>query len=174
MNTQDKLNKSNRKSSPNKEQLKEKSMNTIIDNKLIGTKEFRTNLSVLLNQVIHQKKLLTVGNQFRPSETATIIATDALESLVAHFTFTSTVSYDEDSKQYVAVVEQFNADGVGDTPEEAVEMALDNVEIAVESYFEKVDVFLKYQKYAGLYPYYLRAALAGNRDKLAQILGFNK
>lgn len=147
-------------------------MNTLVENRLIGTKEFRNHLSDCLNQVIRQKKMLVVGNQFHPAETATIIATDALESLVSHFIFTSAVFYDETSQQYVATVEQFNADGVGGTAEEAVEMALDNIETAVESFFEKAAVFLNFKKYTELYPYYLRAALAGNREELAEILNF--
>jgi predicted RNase H-like HicB family nuclease len=161
-----------KKTSPNKPRNKEKPMNAIVENKLIGTKEFRNNLSDCLTQVIHNKKLLTVGNHFRPTETATLIATDVLESLISHFTFTSTVYYDQETKQYVAAVEQFNTDGVGDTAEEAVEMALDNIETAIGSFFEKVDVFLKFKKYTDLYPYYLRAALAGDRDQLARILSF--
>lgn len=147
-------------------------MNAVVESKLIGTRDFRSNLSDFLNQVINKKRMLTVGNQFRPTETATVIATDVLESLISHFTFTSTVYYDQETKQYVAAVEQLNTDGVGKTAEEAVEMALDNIETAVESFFEKIDIFLKFKKYSDLYPYYLRAALAGNRDQLARILSF--
>jgi predicted RNase H-like HicB family nuclease len=172
MDYKKKSNYSKRKPSPNRLQNKEKSMNALVENRLIGTKEFRSNLSDCLNQVIHKKKTLLVGNQFRPTETATVIATDTLEAIASHFVFTSTVHYDEETKQYVASVEQFNADGVGGSAEEAIEMALDNIEIAIESFFEKAEVFLKFKKYADLYPYYLRAALAGSRDRLAQILSF--
>jgi predicted RNase H-like HicB family nuclease len=172
MDNQKKLSSSKRKSASKELQNKEKPMNALIENRLIGIKEFRSNLSDCLNQVIHKKKMILVGNQFRPTETATVIATDTLEALASHFVFTSTVHYDEETKQYVAAVEQFNADGVGDTAEEAIEMALDNIEIAIESFFEKAEIFLKFKKYADLYPYYLRAALAGSRDRLAQMLNF--
>jgi len=172
MNIKDPLRFLKSKSSLTKSGNKVEFMNALVENRLIGTKEFRNNLSDCLNQVIRKKKMIVVGNQFHPAETATIIATDALESLVSHFTFTSTIFYDEASQQYVASVEQFNADGVGDTAEEAVEMALDNIETAVESFFEKAAVFLNYKKYTDLYPYYLRAALAGNRKELAGILNF--
>jgi hypothetical protein len=172
MNNKKRENNIRKNPSPVKLPNKEKDMNIVVQNRLIGTKELRNHLADFLNQVISKKKMLFVGNQFRPTETATVIATDALEALASHFIFTSTVYFDEETKQYTAAVEQFNTDGVGDTAEEAIEMALDNIEIATESFFEKADVFLKFKKYADLYPYYLRVTLAGNREQLARMLNF--
>jgi predicted RNase H-like HicB family nuclease len=54
---------------------------------------------------------------------------------VLNTTFQSKVYYDEPTNQYAAEVDDFLGDGVGDTAETAIEMALDNIEALVEHFF---------------------------------------
>lgn len=147
-------------------------MNAILERPVIGSREFRNNLSDFLDQVINKKQTLIVGKLHKPSETAALIPTEVLELLVGGAEFDSSVTYDEGTRQYVATIEDFNADGVGETPAEAVEMALDNMGALVDEFFSNTDRYLGFERFRKQLPRYLRLRMAGDRQQMAEILGF--
>lgn len=147
-------------------------MSAILDKPVIGSKELRNNLSDFLDQVINKKRTFFVGKVYKPAETAALIPTEILEYLIAGAQFDSSVSYDENSGQYVASIKDFNADGVGETPAEAVEMALDNIDALVEDFFANTEKYLGFEKFRRQLPQYLKLKMAPERRQMAEILGF--
>lgn len=147
-------------------------MNTVLDGRIIGSREMRSNLSDFLDQVINKKRTIIVGRLPKLTETAALIPTEVLEYLVAGAKFSSSVAYDRQTRQYVASVEDFNADGVGETPGEAVEMALDNMESLVKEFFSNADKYLGFERFKKRLPQYLKLRMAADRRRMAEILGF--
>lgn len=150
-------------------------MNNVLAGRVIGAREMRSNLSAYLDQVIHKKRTILIGRLSKPTETATLIPTEVLEYLVAGAEFNSSVTFDEQTRQYVASIEGFNADGVGDTSGKAVGMVMDNMESLVEEFFTNTDKYLGFEKFQALLPQYLKlrmAMMAADRRKLAKMLGF--
>lgn len=144
-------------------------VNTVAE-KMVGLRDFRANFAGYMDKVLRQKQVIQVSNKFRPQETATVIDTRLLDLLTADYRFNSQVYLDGPTNQWVAAIDQFNADGVGDTREEAIEMALDNIEALVEDFFENLDYYLKNPKYQKQLPYYLRLNLSQSRDQMRKIL----
>ena len=147
-------------------------MNTVLDGRVIGSREMRNHLSDFLDQVINKKRTIIVGKLYKPAETAALIPTEILEYLVAGAEFDSSVAYDQQTRQHVASIKDFNADGVGETPGEAVEMALDNMESLVEEFFSNADKYLGFERFRKRLPQYLRLKMAADRRQMAEILGF--
>lgn len=138
---------------------------------VVGSRDFRNNLSEFLDQAINKKRVFLVGRLHRPTETATLMPTQMLESLVSETRFDSSITYDEETEQYVASVKGFNADGVGATPEEAVEMALDNMESLLDDFLSNTDRYLSFARLREHLPHYLRLMTTG-RHQMAAVLGF--
>lgn len=147
-------------------------MNAVLEKPVIGSRELRSNLSDFLDQVINKKQTLIVGKLHKPSETAALIPREVLLLLVAGVKYESSVSFDESTGQYVASIKDFNADGVGDTPAEAIEMALDNMEALVDEFFSNVDSYLGFEKFRKRLPFYMKLRISANRQEMAEILGF--
>jgi len=149
-------------------------MNVVLNPPVIGTKNFRDNLADYLKQVYDKNQVLRVGKSNRPEESAMIISSDILGRLVENVTFHTEVYFDEPTNQHVAAVEEFNGDGVGDTREEAIEMALDNIENLVEGFFSDIDWYLRSPKHRQLLPQYIKLKLAESREQFAEFLGFDR
>jgi len=147
-------------------------VNAVLDRRIIGSREMRNNLPTFLDQVINKKRTFIVGKLFKPTETAALIPTEILEYLVAGAEFGSSVVYDKQTRQYVASIKDFNADGVGETPKEALEMALDNMESLVDEFFNNTDKYLGFERFRKYLPQYLRLRMAADRRQMAEILGF--
>ena len=158
--------------SPQRE--KGKTMNVVSDRRIIGAREMRNNLSGFLDQVIHKKRTFFIGKLYNPTETAALIPTEILAYLVAEAKFDSSVDYDDQTRQYVASIKGFNADGVGETPSEAVEMALDNMESLVNEFFDHADAYLGFERFKKRLPQYLRLKMAADRRQMALFLGFRQ
>jgi hypothetical protein len=139
--------------------------------KLIGSRDLRSNLSDYMDQVLQKKQVFLVGKKFKPRESAALINKELLELLLAGVEFHSSVNFDASTKQYTAEIDGFNAGGVGDTPEAAVEMALDNIENLVEDFFTDFDYYRRFPIYLERFPHYLKLKLAGSREELATLLG---
>ena len=139
--------------------------------KIVGSKELRSNLSGYMDQVLNKKQVLLVGKKFRPEESAALINTEMLDILMGKVEFHSQVYLDEATGQYVAAIEGFNADGVGDTADEAIAMTLDNIETMVDDYFNDFSYYRRIQESLGLFPHYLKLKLTGSREDLAKLLG---
>jgi predicted RNase H-like HicB family nuclease len=150
---------------------KVKDMNVAMNTPLIGTRDFRNNLADYLKQVYDKNQVLRVGKSNRPEESAMIISSTILGKLVENTTFQSKVYFDKPTNQYSAEVEDLLGGGVGDTEEDAIEMALDNIEALVEHFFENINWYLQYPEHRDKLPKYLKLKLAGSREQLAEILG---
>lgn len=148
-------------------------MQTVLGRPIIGSREMRSNLASFLDQVIHKKRTFFVGKLHKPEETAALIPTEILAHLVAGAEFASSVAFDPETKQYVASIDGFNADGVGDTPRAAVEMALDNMELLVDEFFTNADKYLGFERFRQYLAHYLRLKMAVDRRQMAEILGFS-
>jgi hypothetical protein len=148
-----------------------KKMNTATE-KIIGSRNLRNNLSSYMDQVLQKKQVLLVGKKFKPQESAALINKELLDILLGKVEFHSRVDFDEETKQYAAEIDGFNAGGIGDTPKEAIEMTLDNMETLVEDFFDDFDYYRRFQKYLDRFPYYLKLKLAGSREEMADLLGF--
>jgi predicted RNase H-like HicB family nuclease len=146
-------------------------MDAVLNSPVIGTRNFRDKLSDYLKQVYDQNQILRVGKANRPQESAMLVSSAILGRLVENATFHTQVYYDEQTKQYVAAVEEFAGDGVGDTRKEALEMALDNIESLVEGFFSDINWYLRSPKYCLLLPHYIKLKLAESREQFAELLG---
>jgi hypothetical protein len=60
---------------------------------------------------------------------------------------------------------------IGDSREEAIEMALDNIENLVEGFFNDIDWYLRSPKYRQLLPHYIKLKLTESREQFAEFLG---
>ena len=109
---------------------------------------------------------------YKPAKTAALVPTEILAYLVAGAAFDSSVAYDNRTRQYVASIKDFNADGVGKTPAAAVEMALDNMEALVDEFFGNTERYLGFERFRKRLPQYLRLKMAADRRRMAKILGF--
>jgi predicted RNase H-like HicB family nuclease len=150
---------------------KVKDMNVAMNTPLIGTRDFRNNLADYLKQVYDKNQVLRVGKSNRPEESAMVVSSAILGKLVENATFHTEIYFDKETNQYVAAVAEFNGDGVGDTRQEAIEMALDNVESLVEGFFSDVDWYLRSPKHRQLLPQYIKLKLAESREQFTDILG---
>lgn len=139
--------------------------------KIIGSRDLRSNLSAYMDQVLQKKQIFLIGKKYKPQESAALINKELLELLLGKVKFHSKVVFDEATNQYIAEVDSFNAEGVGDTPEAAIEMALDNIETLVEDFFSDFDYYRRFQKYLDQFPYYLKLKLSESRHEMAVILG---
>jgi hypothetical protein len=137
----------------------------------IGTRELRQNLSSVLDSVVREYRVVYAGNRVRGGPMAAILPADVLAQLVAPFTFAPKVGFDEESRQYYARVPEIMADGVGDAPEDTLEVLLDNVETLIAEFFARADVYMRYPEYRTMYPYYLKLSMASDRAALARVLG---
>jgi hypothetical protein len=150
---------------------KVKDMNAAMNTPLIGTRDFRNNLADYLKQVYDKNQVLRVGKSNRPEESAMIVSNAILSTLVENTTFQAKVYFDKPTHQYSAEVEGLLGGGVGDTAEDAIEMALDNIQALVEHFFENITYYLQYPEYREKLPKYLKLKLADSRERLAAILG---
>lgn len=139
--------------------------------KIIGSRDLRSNLSAYMDQVLQKKQIFLIGKKFKPHESAALINKELLELLLGKVKFHSKVVFDETTNQYTAEIDSFNAEGVGNTPEAAIEMALDNIETLVEDFFSDFDYYRRFQKYLDLFPYYLKLKLSESRHEMAVLLG---
>jgi hypothetical protein len=64
-------------------------------------------------------------------------------------------------------VDGFWGGGVGDTVDDAIEMALDNTEALVEHFFANITWYLQNSEYREKLPKYLKLKLVDSRERLA-------
>jgi antitoxin component of MazEF toxin-antitoxin module len=136
----------------------------------LGTRELRENLSTILDSVVREYRVVYAGNKVRGGPMAAIVPAEVLSELLVPFAFTPTAHYDAETMQYFVRVPEILADGVGDAPEDTVEVLLDNVETLISEFFERADVYMRYAEYRRMYPYYLKLSMAADRAALAQVL----
>lgn len=147
-------------------------MNAAMSRPMVGTKDFRDDMADFLKEVYDKNKVLRVGKIRRPEESVVILSNVVLGKLVGDTKFNSEVRFDETTKQYVATVHCFNADGVGDTAEEAIEMTLDNIEDLVDDFFNDMNWYLRSPKHVELLSHYIKLKMTDSREQLTELLGF--
>ncbi len=138
---------------------------------IIGTRDFRDNLADYLKLVYIKNHVLRVGKLNRPEESALLVPAPIMMELLTNVSFHSTVYFDDSTNQYVAAIAELNGDGVGDTKEAAIAMALDNIEDLVADFFQDIEWQLRSPQQRRLLPHYLKLKMAESREQLAELLG---
>jgi len=139
----------------------------------VGVRELRQHLSSILDSVVREQRVVYAGNKVRGGPGVAIIPAQVLQELLTAFTFSPEVRYDDETNQYFIIVHEICADGVGDSPADTAEALLDNVEEHLEEFFTRADVYMRYEEYRRMYPYYLKLSLAPGRKQLAETLGLD-
>ena len=116
-------------------------------NDIIGTRELRTKLSMVMEQVVDNYQVVKTGNKFREGKTASIISSALLDEILLCYKFEPVINYDEGTDQYFVYIKEIEVDGVGKTKEDAVNMALDNVLMMAEHYFEEAATYVRFEKH---------------------------
>jgi hypothetical protein len=139
----------------------------------VGTRELRQNLASILDSVVREYRVVYAGNKVTGSPAAAILPAEVMPELLGSFRFAPDAQYDAETDQYFIIVREINADGIGDTPEDTGEVLLDNVEAHIEEFFARASVYMRYEEYRKMYPYYLKLSLAPDRKQLAEVLGLD-
>lgn len=145
----------------------------ILEREVIGIRDLRQNLAGILDKVTNRYDVVTAEDKIKAGRKASIIATDVLKELMNCYEMTSEIDWDEQTQQYYVIVNEIEIDGVGDTQDEAIEIAMDNAEMAAENYFELIEMYMRVTKYKKMYPYFLKIKMASVFNmSLKEILGF--
>jgi hypothetical protein len=142
--------------------------------KVIGARELRRSLADVLDNVINSYQIITTGNRVRGGKTASIISTDLLEELLNCYKFNPSITFDNSTKQYIVEIKEIEISGIGDTQEEAIDIAADSVEMMTENFFEEAETYMRFGKYRKMYPYFLKVTYAQNREQLLEVLNLAK
>ena len=142
----------------------------LLDEKVIGLRELRDNLSSVFEKVVRNYRDALVGNAKKGGETATLTSTSLLTELLEPYKFNTVVQFDEATKQYEVIIDEINAAGSGGTKEEAIEVAIDNVLALTEDYFEDIELYMRIESQRKYYPYFMKIKYCKNREELIKVL----
>lgn len=147
-----------------------------MDREVIGIRDLRRNLADVWDKITgHVGAVVTAEDKVRNGRMATIISTEMLKELMEVYEFTSEIGWDEPTQQFYAMVNEIQVDGIGDSQGEAIEMAVENAEMAAENFFEKIDMYMSASRFKKMYPYYLKVMLARSLEiPLNTVLGFEE
>lgn len=83
--------------------------------------------------------------------------------------FNTELSFDEATNQYQCIISELNTGGGGDTEDDAIEIALDNVIALMEDFFEDIELYRKVlNNFKEKEKYYLY--IKENQENLREIL----
>lgn len=142
----------------------------LFQDRIIGLKELRDDISNVYENVVKSYRDVVVGNVKKGGETASIIATWLLTELLEPYKFNTIIQYDEATNQYEVIIDEINAAGSGDTKEEAIEIALDNILALTEDYFEDIELYMRIESQKKYYPYFMKIKHCKDREELAKVL----
>lgn len=143
----------------------------LFENKKIGFKKLRTNVSDILNDVINNNNVIFSENAKKNNaDTAVIISKTVLENILSVYTFNPISKYDDKTSQYEVIIDELNIYACGDTKEDAVEMLLDLVIDSTNEYFENTDLYFKLPEQKAKYPYFLLIKQCRDREHLKNVL----
>ena len=94
-----------------------------------------------------------------------------LNEILSVYKFNPSINFDKETNQYEIIINEIDAQGFGDTIEEAIEITLDNIIDLKDDFFEQIDKYIRYEKYLKQYPYYLRIKHCVSEDELIKTLG---
>lgn len=142
---------------------------------IIGMRTLRSNLSECVSKAINNfQEVVTANTAVKGGKTASIISTDMLKMMLdSCIEFNTSVIFDESTKQYVASVAELDADGQGDTKEEAIEVLLDNIITLTEDYFDNVELYLRVDNSRRMLPYFERIRHCESMDDMIKVLGLD-
>lgn len=142
---------------------------------IVGMRTLRSNLSECVSRAINNfQEVVTANTAVKGGKTASIISTDMLKMMLdSCIKFNTSVIFDESTKQYVASVIELDADGQGDTKEEAIEVLLDNIVTLTEDYFENIELYLRVDNSRRMLPYFERIRHCGSMDDMIKVLGLD-
>lgn len=142
---------------------------------VVGMRALRNNLSDCISKAINNfQEVLTANNAVKGSKTVSIISTEMLKVMLdSCCKFNTSITFDDVTEQYVASVEELDADGQGKTREEAVNVLLDNIIVLTEDYFENVELYLRIENSKTMLPYYERIKHCEDRNEMIRVLGLD-
>lgn len=144
---------------------------TLFQNKIIGTRELRANISEVVDRVINKFEIIVSGNVKKNNkDTAVIMASKALEDILAAYKFNPVIHLDEHTGLWEVLFEEIKLYGIGDTQEEAMEIILDMVIDSTEEYFEKTDLYMRIPELRAQMPYFLKIKQCQDREELKKVL----
>lgn len=141
-----------------------------LDERILGLKELRDNISSVFETVVKSYRDVLVGNAKKGGETVSIIATELLTELLEPYKFNTVVQFDEATKQYEVIIDEINAAGSGETKEEAIEVTIDNVLALTEDYFDDIDLYMRIESQRRYYPYFMKIKHCKDREELIRVL----
>ncbi|MBE3102423.1 MAG: hypothetical protein IMZ47_09190 [Firmicutes bacterium] len=145
----------------------------VLDRDVMGIRDLRQNLANIIDRVTSHYEVITAEDKIRTGRKASIISTDVLQKLLNCYMMNGEVGWDEPTHQYFAKVKEIMVDGVGDTQEDAINMAIDNAEMATENFFNLIEMYMRVSKYENMYPYFLKVKMVKVFDvSLKEVLGF--
>lgn len=152
-----------------------KTNNNFIDMKtnqgVIGFSDLRKNISEVIENVMKNFLVVESGHgKKNNTNTVSIIATDLLEQILSGYKFTPIISYDEETKQFEAIVDEINVYGCGDSKEDAIKMVLSLAISSTKDYFSNLELYMRIPEYKAKYPYYLRISKCKTLDDLEKVL----
>lgn len=143
----------------------------LFENKIMGFRELRANISEVIDRVINRFEIIESGNiKKNNKETAVIIASKALESILAAYEFNPEKRFDETTGQHEIILGEIGISGFGDTQESAMEMLLDMVIDNTEEYFENTDLYMRISDLKAKFPYYMRIKQCQDKEELKKVL----
>ncbi len=136
----------------------------------VGLKELRQNISEFFHFTVYNFKEIIIGNAKKGGKTATIISTDILNEILESFKFNTTISFDDATKQFEVLIPEISANGCGDTKEEAIAMAIDNVLDLMDDYYENIELYERIENMKKQHPYFIRIRNCNSKEDLSKVL----
>lgn len=138
--------------------------------KVLGLKDFRNNISDIVYLAINSFQEILTGNAKKGGKTVSLISTELLDNILEGYKFSPSVTFDEATRQYEVILEEIDAAGTGESKEEAIEIAMDNIEALTEDFFDNIELFMRLDQYKKQYPYFMRIKHCEDRETLRKVL----
>ncbi len=146
----------------------------IFDNKVIGFRDLRNNLSEVIGRAVNNFEDITSGNIKKGDDkTVTLISTKVLEDILSTYQFNPIFNFDKATNQHELIIDEINIYSFGNTKEEAIAMLIDLVIDSTKDYFDSIDLNIRIPKLKALYPYYLRIKHCNTMDQLLEVLNLS-
>lgn len=141
-------------------------------NNVIGSRELRSKISEVIENVITGYNVVISGNIKKNStKTAAIISTKILEDILNVYRFNPIINFDDETTQYEVILNEISVYAYGDTREEAIDMAIDIAIDITEDYFNNAEMYARIPGEKAKYPYFLRIRSCNDIDEVKKVLG---
>lgn len=141
-------------------------------NNVIGSRELRSKISEVIENVITGYNVVISGNIKKNStKTAAIISTKILEDILNVYRYNPIINFDDETTQYEVILNEISVYAYGDTREEAIDMAIDIAIDITEDYFNNAEMYARIPGEKAKYPYFLRIRSCNDIDEVKKVLG---